>query len=325
MTVNITNRSINGSGDFEQNPFAETTIIVLLLSFIFLLAVPTIFINLSLLVAFLKTGQIHKPLGVIHAALFVEVLLDKLSLTLILCLYYPPALRNCSCSRILSPIFFSSRVFISCYRPVMYVCLAISQLLIIKGKKRLVNYKATCGCLALGIVAGTAFATEAAVLLTVNDELFGCSNFCSGQDTEDMFGSNNIVFISYISIVWLPSFVLLSVSTIWSCLLFKKYSLGGNKQLNKRLISMPLILPAILVVSTVTTVLIRRLVFIVLQLFDLAYIDYWFFVSGAMITLVSGILDGVLYQLILTYLNPRLFSTWKMMFYSNISQVHPQN
>ena len=324
VTVNYSNISANGTTDLEQNPFVETTIVILVLCFIFLLGVPTLFISLSLTFAFLKTGQLQKPLGVLHSSLFIEILLNKLSLTIILCFYYPPALRHCFCSRYLSPIFFSSRVFIVSYRPVIYVFLAFFQLLIIKGKKRFVKYKTTVASLVFSILVGTIFATITAVLLTVNDERFGCSDFCPGQRVEGTFPSRNVVFISYILIVWLPSFVFLSICSTWSCIVFKKYSLGGNNQLNRRLISMPLILPAVLVVSTILTVLIRRVLFAILQSYNLLYIDYWFFVSGAMITLLDEILDGVFYQLLLTYLNPKLFNTWKMMFRCKNNQVQPQ-
>ena len=320
------NGSENASAVFEQPPYTEATITVLLVSFIFLLAAPTVLINISLSIAFFKTGQLYKPLGILHIALLSEILLNKLSLSIILCAYYPSALRHCICSPYLSTIFFSSRVLIVSFRPVMYASLALCQLLIIIGKKKYVNRKSACGCVALAIGVGTLFATESAVLTNLNGERLGCTDFCPGQNvgTSFNFPAKNIVMISYVAIVWLPSFVILLISTSWSCIVFKKHYTGGNDQLNRRLLSVPVLLPAVFILTTIVTVMIRRFVLIIVQSYEVKFIHYWLFVSGAMITMLDEILDGILYQLMLTYLNPHLFSTWKRLFYRNTNQVHPQ-
>ena len=330
-TDNGANGSHNGSTFSEELPFIETTIVVLIFSFVFLLALPTLFINLSLLIAFLKTKQLHKPLGVIHASLLVEILLNKLTITLISCSYYPSGLRYCVCSPSLSSIFFSSRVFVTSFRPIMYASLALFQLLIVTGKKRLVNFKSVCGSVVFATVVGMLFATEGAVLLNVNGEVLGCSDFCPGQSVPS-FPAKNIVYISYVVIAWLPSLVIVLLSSTWSCVVFKQYYIGADNHLNRRLISMPLIMPAVLIATTALPVIMRRIVFIVLRSYDVLFIHYWLFLFGGVITLVDEILDGVIYQVLLTYLNPCLFNSWRMMFRCNehncnhsCNQVHPQN
>ena len=324
LTVNSSNSSLNGSITFEQNPYTETIIIVLLVAFIFILAIPSLFINFSLTFAFIKTKQLLKPLGILHASLFIEVFLNKLSFVIILCLFYPPVLRTCSCSRALSTLFFSSRVFVVCFRPVMYACISVSQLLITMGKKRYVNYKTVAMFVVLAVSVGILFATESAVLFNINGELFGCNDFCPGQMAQVSFPSINIVLISYIVTVWIPSFITLVIASVWTCATFKKHYIGEDNQLNKRLISMPIILPIVLVGTTILSVIIRRIVVMVIGLFDLEFVDYWFFLSGAAITLMHEITDGVLYQLLLSYLNPQLFKTWKSLFHRQPSnQVHP--
>ena len=327
MDLTAINSWPNQSEDvFQQPPYTEATIIVLLISFIFLLAVPTLLINISLSIAFFKSGQLYKPLGILHASLFIEILLNKLSISIILCAYYPSALRRCFCSPILSTIFFSSRVLIASFRPIMYAILALCQLLIILGKKKHVNRKTACGFVAFAVGVGMFYATESAVLTNLNDERLGCTDFCPGQNvgTTFNFPAKTIVMISYVAVVWLPSFVILIISTSWSCIIFKKRYTGGNDQLNRRLISMPVILPAVFILTTLLTVIIRRLVLVIIQSHEVRFIHYWLFVSGAMISLLDEILDGIIYQLILTYLNPHLFNTWKGLFYRNSNQVHPQ-
>ena len=320
------NKSENTSDIFEQPPYTEATIIILLISFIFLLAVPTLLINISIFSAFFKSGQLYKPLGILHASLLVEILLNKLSLSIILCAYYPSALRHCYCSPILSTLFFSSRVLIVTFRSIMYASIALCQLLIIIGKKKYVSRKTACGCVAFAVGVGAFFATESAILTNLNGERLGCTDFCPGQNVGASFNfsAKTIVMISYVALSWLPSLVILLISTIWSCIFFKKRYTGGNDQLNRRLISIPVLLPAIFILTTLFTVLLRRLVLILLQSYVVRFIHYWLFVSGAMISLLDEILDGIIYQMILIYLNPHLFKTWKGLFYRNSNRVHPQ-
>ena len=320
------NGSENTSDVFEQPPYTEATIIILLISFIFLLAIPTLLINVSILVAFLKSGQLYKPLGILHASLLIEILLNKLSLSIILCAYYPPALRHCFCSPILSTLFFSSRVLIVTFRSIMYTSVALCQLLIVIGKKKYVSRKTACVCVAIAVGVGVFFATESAILTNLNGERLGCTDFCPGQNVGASFhfSAKTIVMISYVALSWLPSLVILLISTSWSCIVFKKHYTGGNDELNRRLISMLVVLPAVFILTTLFTVLLRRLVLIIIQLYDVRFIHYWLFVSGAMITLLDEILDGIIYQMILTNLNPHLFKTWKSLFYIKSNQVHPQ-
>ena len=87
---------------------------------------------------------------------------------------------------------------------------------------------------------------------------------------------------------------------------------------------MPVILPAVLVLSTLASYIIRRFVFGVILAYEMKFVQYWLFVSGAVMTLMSDILDGILYQLLLTYLNPLLFNAWKELFRRKRKVVHPQ-
>ncbi len=319
-------KSENLSDIFEQPPYTEATIIILLIISIFLLAVPTLLINVTLLVAFFKSGQLKKPLGILHASLFIEILLNKLLLSIVFCAYYPPALRHCDCSPTLSAIYLSYRALILSFRSIVYASIAFCQLLIITDKKKYVNHKTTCGCVAFAVGVGAIFATETAVLTNLNNERLGCTDFCPGQDVGGSFNfsARTIVMISYVTLTWLPSVVILLISTIWSCIVFKKRYTGGNDQLNRRLISLPIILPVGFILSTVFTLLLRRLVLVIILSYKVRFAQYWLFLSGAMISLLDEILDGLIYQLILVYLNPHLFKTWKGLFHRHSNQVHPQ-
>ena len=209
----------------------------------------------------------------------------------------------------------------------MYASLAVCQLLIIKGKKIAFKFKSTCGSVVFAVLVGMLFAIEIGVLTNLNVELLGCTDFkCPAVEQRDtcITAKNTALFSYYVTIVWLPSFVILLISTSWSYIVFKKHYTGGDDQLNRRLLSMPVILPAVLVLSTLASYIIRRFVFGVILAYEMKFVQYWLFVSEAVTTLMSDILDGILYQLLLTYLNPHLFNAWKELFHRKRNVVHPQ-
>ena len=155
---------------FETPPYTEATIIILPIIDIFLFAIPVFLIIATLLVAFFKSGQLKKPLGILHVSLLIEIFLNKLSVAIVLSAYYPSALRHCDCSPILSTIYLSSRSLTLSFRSMVYASISLCQLLIITNKRKYVTRKTVCGCVAFAIGAGAIFATETAVLTRLSDE-----------------------------------------------------------------------------------------------------------------------------------------------------------
>ena len=119
------NKSENVGNVFEMSPYTEATIILLPIIDIFLLAVPALLINATLLVAFFKSGQLKKSLGILHASLLIEIFLNKLSVTIVLSAYYPSALRHCNCSPVLSTIYQSSRLLTLSFRSMVYASISL--------------------------------------------------------------------------------------------------------------------------------------------------------------------------------------------------------
>ena len=144
--------------------------------------------------------------------------MNQLLLSIVFFIYYPPALRHCNCSPILSAIYQSSRPLILSFRSIAYASIVLCQLLIITDKKKYVNHKSTCGCVAFAVGVGAIFATETAVLTNLIDERLGGTDFCPGQNVQAAFNfsARIIVMISYVVLAWLPSLVILLVSTTWS-------------------------------------------------------------------------------------------------------------
>ena len=254
--------------------------------------------------------------------------MNKLSVAIVLSAYYPSALRHCDCSPILSTIYLSSLSLTLSFRSMVYASISFWQLLILTNKKKYVTRKTICVCAAFAIGVGAIFATETAVLTRLSDERLACSDFCPGQNngTSFPYSAGTIITTSIFVFCWLPSLTILLISTTWSCIAFKKYYTGGSNQLNRQLVSLPIILPASFILNTLFIVLLRRLVLVIIQSYELRFVEYWLFVSAAATAILDETLDGIIFQLILVYLNPQLFKTWKGLFnrqiYSN--QVHPE-
>ena len=120
----------------------------------------------------------------------------------------------------------------------------------------------------------------------------GCTDFCPGQNVRAAFNCSarlTIAMISYVVLAWLPSLVILLISTTWSCVVFKKCYTGGNDQLNRWLISLPVILPTGFILTTIFTLLLRHLVLIPYSRIKCGLLNTGCFslMPGAMISLLD--------------------------------------
>ena len=86
--------------------------------------------------------------------LVLNILLVRVSSILALSSFIPTAIQLCKCSIMISSISFFLHLFNICYQPYMLVSLAVFQLMIIKGKKKLVSLK-TVGVTLITITAVT--------------------------------------------------------------------------------------------------------------------------------------------------------------------------
>ena len=77
----------------------------------------------------------------IHSYVLVVNILARVFMAFTLSIYIPPAIRFCECSTAISAISAYLQLFTTGYQPYMLAGLAVFQLLIIKGKKKFVNYK----------------------------------------------------------------------------------------------------------------------------------------------------------------------------------------
>ena len=229
-------------------------------------------------------------------------------------IFIPPAIRFCDCSIVSSSISFYINLFGVCYQPCMFVGLAVFQLLILKRKKRFVNYK-TVGVTLFTITAVAIVLPLIFIGIAIKDGdtvLCDTSRGCFGLDSARLIGITS----SFYSIVWVPSFSLLLAATIWSCVIFKKDYAGDDSELNRRIIAMPLIMPLIITLNSITMLnLFQILTFISLRISpSTPFIDNWIASVRFVIALLNEIASGTSYPCLILFLNPKLWKSWKKIF-----------
>ena len=83
-------------------------------------------------------------------------------------------------------------------------------------------------------------------------DLLLCSRVClSDQQKQTLTVSSAFipVFLSFILLAWIPSLVTVILTATWSCAIFKKSYTGGDDQLNKKILSIPLVMPIVIIAN----------------------------------------------------------------------------
>ena len=128
----------------------------------------------------------------------------------------------CVCSPIIGKLFFAETSFFQVYRPLTFACLAVLQFLMVLGKKKYVNLKTTCGV--------SRYALELALSLllqlfqwctTVVRESFATTILSQQQATVWCWCYHKGLHLHFCGL--LPSLVVVIISSMWSCVVFKNY------------------------------------------------------------------------------------------------------
>ena len=95
----------------------------------------TLFFNISLFVALIKSTTKHKPLMVLYGSLLLGLCVDKL----LICVHESSKISNsigyCVCTELTLVLLSLSRVFFVVYSVVVITCQSVLQLLIMKGSQ----------------------------------------------------------------------------------------------------------------------------------------------------------------------------------------------
>ena len=292
---------------------------LLLLGFWIQLVSLTFPLTISVIIATMKSS-FNRKLGSIHNYVLVVNIFIRACTTLVLSSQIPPAIRFCDCSTTTNFIFFYLILFNMCYQPYMLASLAVFQFIIIKGKKKFVNYKTVGVTLlkitALTIVLPTIFLGLAIIINRTGTGAL-CHNTigCAGVDTPQL----GPFIASFVLIVWVPSVSILLTATAWSCAIFKRDYAGDDNGLTRRIVAMPLVMPVIAsLISIVAFASYRVGDFITPHIFvSNSFIRNWNASLRLVVVLLNETTNGISYPCFILFLNPKLWESWKKILKLN--------
>ena len=116
---------------------------------------------------------------------------------------------------------------------------------------------------------------------------------------------------SYGIFSWLFSLLVVLVCTTWSCVTFKKNVIASSDELNRRIISLPIVLPITLMLPSIISSTLFFFIQETLTLIKTDNLPYWILVNRILIFLVHQIISGIGYPCLLLHLNPQIQKYWK--------------
>lgn len=303
---------MNASNDSITEEFTHwkvATAVFLTSQLLFIFPV-SLFINISILVTISRTKLLRKPLNLIHQSLLLLNCLVISADIITASTFAPRAIRFCECSQSASSIYFVIALIYIAFQPLNYACLAIFQLLIIKGMKRLISFKTVGAAIFLCIGVITLMVIGGFTLVNLAGQAYVCNGVCP-LHMSATFPAIGITQASYVVVSWLPSFLIVIVCTSWSCLIFKKSYTGGNDDLNRRILSLPIVLPLTLATPSIVSASLLGVIEQTTRTLEVAESGYWIVFARFLSFQVHAVISGIAYPCILLCLNPKIGHSWK--------------
>ena len=137
----------NGSA-IQEFPYWQPLIAIEIIINFAVLLPSTLFWNLTVFTALIKSKLSNKPLTVLYSSLLLVLCLDKIFQAMITATISPDMLRFCILSDILTnSIIFSFTAFTTPFSVLIITCQSLLQLQIIRGKKQWNSYGRIIPCI----------------------------------------------------------------------------------------------------------------------------------------------------------------------------------
>ena len=307
------NGTVNASS-FDEFPYWSITLSYVLVTELIVYSPLALFINASLLFTILATKSLRKSLNLIHVSLLSLNCLIIIPDAIATCVYIPPVIRYCHCPRGASSVYFLVELLYIVFQPLNYACLGLFQLLLVQGKKRLVSYASVTVAVIFCIGVATLLVVNGLTLINLADQTYLCNGFCPGEKSR-RFPGINYAFISYAVFSWIPSFLIDFVCTTWSCCIFRNAYIGDNERLTRRMISLPIVMPSLLLLPSVLSTVFLSTTERVIISSGIAHSNYWVIFTRLLAFQVHEIISGVAYPFVLLLLNPQIGKQWKKLVF----------
>ncbi len=289
--------------------------------FIGVLLPTTILMNVSVLVALIKSKVKHKPLLVLFGSLLIGVCIDKLFICVDQCVNSPASIRYCHCTRWTIVPLQAPRVFFTVYSIVAVTCLSVVQLLTMKGKR--IGYKHSYFFTA--ITALVAFFWTVVHIITNGLARYPihCHIFC--YENESPEGRNIVTeaFIAAICFVVLtmtPAFVITILTSIETFRIFKRSFIVRcenriETSLNRRMILLPVLMAVLLVCNSILSFFFTTFTgYILKQAGVETFYGNWANIMSKYEYFILDMLHSLFFPLVLLYLYINVRKTWKKLF-----------
>ena len=292
--------------------------------FIGVLLPTTIFMNVSVLVALIKSKVKHKPLLVLFGSLLIGVCIDKLFICVNQCVNSPASIRYCHCTRWTIVPLQAPRVFFTVYSIVAVTCLSVVQLLTMKGKR--IGYKHSCFFTA--ITALVAFFWTVVHIITNGLARYPvhCHIFCYKNESPE--GQNIvtelfIAVICFIVFTMTPAFVITILTSIGAFRIFKRSFIVRSENrietaLNRRMILLPVLMAVLLVCNGILSFFLTTLSGLILKQAGVEnFYGNWANIMSKYEYFILDMVHTLSYPLVLLYLYTNVRKTWKKLCLCN--------
>jgi hypothetical protein len=306
----------NSSLAIREFPYWQPTLAVVLSLLTISQAGSILIICVPLLVVLLRVVKKDhfKALNLLHVSLVIASIIEDVGHIILYPIQLPYALRFCVCPSLVNTLFAVLFVFFLIYRPFCFSCLSILQFLVVIGKKKFVTLKvsgiiAVCSGLAVIYTASSVKPTHDTV------EKYICyESFCPNSRSESPFGLFVISYLFVSHLYCFPSNYRYCVTmSIWFCAVFKNYYTGGDDQLNRRMFSLPFIMPLANLASSVVEgaqIMVVGLLISMLPLGDL--FPYWIMFIKFLLASFLRFFIRLVYPSVLLYTHRKLCRAIKL-------------
>ena len=310
--------------DTLEFPLWRPLLSISLSLFIGVLLPTTLFFNISVFVALVKSNIKHKPLLVLYGSLLLGLCVDKLLICVDQSVNSPNIIRYCACMKQSLTILAMPRVFFIVYSVVVVTCQSVLQLLVMKGRQEWQNsYKRSVGCL----IVSAAVATFWTVLFFTSNYLsefsLHCNSFCASSPYKSAFVStvdaSLFVFAAYGVFTLAPAFVVTIASSTLAFLVFRKrFMVKNNKRdivFTRRLILLPVLMVFLLFCNSLLSYLVTIVSGGILEKANLGpFYGNWANYMSDLEYFVLDMLHALSYPLVLLYLYTHVKEKWKSFF-----------
>ena len=303
---------ILGSGNsslVEEFPYWKLAMAVRVIIVVFILIPLIIFFSGSVLFTFMVNKSLLKPINMVHILLISELFILKLVIIIVALFVFPDVVRYCICPEIINDIYFPLSAFNIAFVNVVLACLSIVQFLIIKGKKRLVGWKVVSLLLSGSTVYSMVWGVAGYIINRIQRIQPICVSVCEGIP-ETTFSTYTLLLVGLIITVVLPCLVVIFIALLWTCVIFKKSYIGDDNQLNRRIISLPIIMPLVTIFASIFYFILREIFENILRQIVQEYFANWVLISNELLGHILEGASGFIYPVMLLYFHPQLRSSW---------------